>query len=85
MQHPEPTGAVAEEKATKAVSDMVICLHGELAASTRHTGVVDGTRSFLHRVQEHSDLQIRRLNAAKRNWKAATLPLRRRASLRLDR
>ena len=66
IQHPELTGADAETKATKLVCDMFVSLRGALAYALITQVWLMVYVVSLQRVQEPTNIQVRRLNAITR-------------------
>eukprot|EP00959_Pyramimonas_sp_CCMP1952_P459398 9478191-Pyramimonas_sp.AAC.1 len=66
ITHPELTGATADAKATKLITDMFVSLRGALAyALLTQVWLVVYAVSF-QKIQEPANLQVRRLNAVTR-------------------
>eukprot|EP00959_Pyramimonas_sp_CCMP1952_P136844 2863535-Pyramimonas_sp.AAC.1 len=66
ITHPELTGAAADAKATKPITDMSVSLRGALphALLTQVWFMVHAAP--LQKIQEPTNLQVKRLNAATR-------------------
>ena len=70
IQHPELTGAPAESKATKIVADMFVSLRGALAYALITQVWLMVYVVSLQRIQEPTNIQVRRLNAITRKLQA---------------
>jgi hypothetical protein len=66
IMHAELTGASADDKATKAVADQFVSLRGALAYTTLTQAWIQVYIVSLQRVQEPTNLEVRRLNAVTR-------------------
>ncbi len=69
--HPELTGAAADAKVTKHIADMFVSLRGALAYATLTQAWIQVYVVALQRVQEPTNLDVRRLNAATRKLQSA--------------
>ena len=73
--HPEPTGASADAKCTKTVTDLFVSLRGALAYTTLTQAWIQVFIVAAQRVQEPTNLEVRRLNAVTRKLQKGTKAL----------